>query len=149
MTLFVLLFFASCNNSSEIKSQINKKDSFINYLKNTSWVITNEKIIGFDSKSDIYELIPKTDSIQFNFYGINFTNNVNFESYDSWECGNDCFTTTYGHYDFIETDKIKIYTDSISRNGTCEQPTIHLTNKKFQVFTILKNKNKVTLTKSE
>jgi hypothetical protein len=57
---------------------------------------------------------------------IKFTDTVHFVSaYEAW-CGNDCFTSVYGRYYFVDSLKVRFYTDSITRWGECEGPTEYI-----------------------
>ncbi|WP_260397427.1 hypothetical protein [Empedobacter brevis] len=41
-----------------------------------------------------------------NIQEIDFVDDKKITSYDSWECGNDCFTKVYGSYYFTEINLI-------------------------------------------
>lgn len=70
-----------------------------------------------------------------------------FQSYDSWECGNDCFTEVYGRYYFSEANQIKMEVDSISQSGTCQALTEIFKPAKDMVFDIVKKGEQLELIK--
>ncbi|MCJ7936071.1 MAG: hypothetical protein MUW56_21195 [Chryseobacterium sp.] len=83
-----------------------KKTNFPDYLKNTNWIVDSGGLMTPDGEKTYY-LSRRIDSaIVFNFHAVNFLDEEKFKSYDSWECGNDCFTEIHGRYYFTETNQI-------------------------------------------
>ncbi|WP_326983241.1 hypothetical protein VUJ46_01450 [Chryseobacterium sp. MYb264] len=116
-TLLLILLTLSCRKADE------KKTGFQNDLKNTRWIVDSGGIIGAGGDS-VYYLSRRIDSLQlFNFHAIDFLDEEKFTSYDSWECGNDCFTRAFGRYYFTGNQKVIMEIDSISTIGTCMAPT--------------------------
>ena len=116
--------------------------AYPNPLDQTKWILTNNKIVGLNLMDTLFLVTKKYDTVQIqNYYAIEFTENVHFNSYDSWECGNDCFTKTFGHYKFVKESEIELYTDSITRRGICKKPTEFTDKFPKQIFTIQKGKN--------
>lgn len=133
--IFGFTFSTKLNAQTASKTQTNP-------LKGTKWIITNNKIVGLNQNDKIFELTKKSEDVQiWNYHAIEFIDDSNFQSYDSWECGNDCFTATYGNYKFIENSKIEIRTDSITKYGTCEAPTKYTANVPTQTFQLMKIKD--------
>ncbi|WP_300687101.1 hypothetical protein [Chryseobacterium sp.] len=113
----ILVMLLSCKDPER------KKTNFHNYLKNTNWIVDSGGLVIPDGEKT-YSLSKKIDTVLiFNFHAINFLDEEKFESYDSWECGNDCFTEVFGRYYFTETNQIDMKVDSIDQSGTCEGPT--------------------------
>ena len=142
-SVLVLLLFTilSCTESKRVKSNVP------NNLKNTFWIIANGGIIQPEGGKE-YLLNQKVDStIMMNYQAINFSDEQHFVSFDSWECGNDCFTTVYGRYYLTSSSTIEMEVDSISKDGTCQTPIKILKPAKKIVFNLVKNKNELYLTK--
>ena len=138
------IVFFSCKDAER------KKTHFPNDLKNTYWIINSGGLITLDGEQ-IYDLSKRIDTaLILNFHAIDFLDEGKFKSYDSWECGNDCFTAIYGRYYFTEANQIKMEVDSISTSGTCLAPTQIFKPSKEMVFDLtrqgehlqLKRKNK-------
>ena len=128
----ILLTFTSCRNPER------KKANFPNYLKNTRWIVDRGGLIAPDGDAT-YELSKRIDSaLILNFHAVNFVDEEKFESFDSWECGNDCFTEIYGRYYFTETHQIEMDIDSIRKSGTCEAPVQIFKPAKEMTFDIVK-----------
>ncbi|SHF54526.1 hypothetical protein [Dysgonomonas macrotermitis] len=69
------------------------------------------------------ETIHYEDDQKYRFhYGNNakFAEDGTFMCYYSAPCGNDCFRQTYGRYNVTDENHIRIYADSISINGMCQ-----------------------------
>ncbi|MGJ1424120.1 hypothetical protein ACR79B_09010 [Sphingobacterium spiritivorum] len=139
----LLIVFFSC------KEPERKKTNFPNYLKNTSWIVNEGGLIAPDGEKTYY-LSPRIDTaVIFNFHAVNFLDVEKFSSYDSWECGNDCFTKVYGKYYFMEANQIKMEVDSISTSGTCLAPTQIFKPSKEIVFDLAKEGEQLKLTRKE
>lgn len=113
----ILVLFTNCKNPER------KKTNFPNKLKNTHWIIDSGGLIAPDGDTT-YELSRRVDSaLILNFHAVHFVDEEKFESFDSWECGNDCFTEIYGRYYFVQAHQIEMEVDSIHKSGTCEAST--------------------------
>lgn len=141
LIIFVLIQLFSCKDD-----QI-KKSTFPNYLKNTQWFVESEVLLHSDGE-EVYLLSRRTDSAtRFNFQAMDFLDDEKFTTYDSWECGNDCFTTVYGRYSFTGTDQVEMQVDSIGQSGTCQSPTRIFKPSKKVIFDISKEKTQLKLTR--
>ena len=135
----ILALFTSCKNPER------KKMNFPNELKNTHWIVDSGGLIA-PGGDKIYKLSKRIDStLILNFYAVNFLDEEKFESYDSWECGNDCFTEVYGRYYFTQADQIEMEVDSIRKTGTCEAPTKTFKPAKDMAFDIVKKEKQLQL----
>ncbi|MDN3706889.1 hypothetical protein QW060_07055 [Myroides ceti] len=122
------IIFFSCKDAER------KHKHFPNDLKNTNWIVNSGGLITPDGEQ-IYDLTQKKDTaVIFNFHAVKFLDEEKFKSYDSWECGNDCFTEIHGKYYFTEANQIKMVVDSISTSGTCLAPTQMFKPSKEMVF---------------
>ncbi|MEO6818114.1 MAG: hypothetical protein ABI204_00200 [Ginsengibacter sp.] len=147
--IIVIVFFVSCKDQ-EIGQPEPPSKSYPNFLQKTMWIIANDKLLGVSPSETLYNLTLKADSsLIWNFSAIEFIDQKQFTSFNSWECGNDCFTSVYGHYEFTDNDKIKLYCDSIKNYGTCEAPTEITKNRPPEEFVISKNENKIILRKAK
>ncbi|WP_316797273.1 hypothetical protein [Pedobacter agri] len=105
-----------------------RNSHFKNTLVNKKFV--TEKLIGLtNDKSDYnlkdYGLIDTTMAAEWSGNTIKFVDSLHFVSaYQAW-CGNDCFTSVFGRYEFVDSLKVRFYTDSITRSGECEAPTVY------------------------
>ncbi|MGJ1198429.1 hypothetical protein ACR777_19950 [Sphingobacterium spiritivorum] len=141
--IVLLIIIISC------KEPERKKTVFPNYLKNTHWIVNEGGLIAPDGEKTYY-LSPRIDTgVIFNFHAVNFLDEEEFSSYDSWECGNDCFTKVYGKYYFTAANQIKMDVDSISTSGTCLAPTQIFKPSKEMVFDLVKEGEQLKLTRKE
>ncbi|SJN46897.1 hypothetical protein FM120_18570 [Sphingobacterium faecium PCAi_F2.5] len=93
-----------------------------------------------------YHLSKKIDTaLLFNFYAIDFIDDDRFKSYDSWECGNDCFTAIVGRYYFTGIDQIEMEVDRITHSGTCEVPVQVFKPSKVMSFEMVKTGDQLQL----
>ncbi len=148
-TIMLASYFlcCACNNVTALTNRTSTK-KYPNPLIGTSWIITNNKIIGLNQNDSLFLLTKKNNTISiWNYYAITFTDSIHFMSYDSWECGNDCFTRTFGHYTFVNAYKINFYTDSITRHGTCNEPTVYTDTLPGQMFNIALDKHTLKMIK--
>ncbi|MNK47794.1 hypothetical protein D3C87_666120 [compost metagenome] len=136
----LLVTYFGCRNSEK------EKTSFPDYLQNTSWIIRSGGLIMQDGEKK-YDLFPKDTTLIFSYYAVDFLDEKKFVSYDSWECGNDCFTTVYGRYYFTEADQIKMKIDSTSTSGTCQAPTQIFNPAKEMTFDIVHQGQQLQLIK--
>lgn len=83
----------------------------------------------------------------WNFSAVEFQDDKKFTSYNNWECGNDCFTATFGTYEFTGNKKIRLMTDSVITTGTCAAPAEIIKNKMEENFKIVKAQEKIVLTR--
>ncbi|AZA89314.1 hypothetical protein EG343_01050 [Chryseobacterium nakagawai] len=127
----VLITIFSCKESAP------KKANFPNYLKNTEWIV-NEGGLIIPEGGKSYDLSPRDTALIFNFHGVNFSDAEHFNSYDSWQCGNDCFTGVYGKYYFTEKNQIQMEVDSIRKSEFCDVPTKIFNPSKEMVFDLVK-----------
>lgn len=140
-----LLFLITCENKKE-KTVVN---NYENYLNNSTWLIKNEKLIGFDIGEKQFVLTKKNDTAQiWNFAAIEFTDNNKFKSYYSWECGNDCFTSIDGKYKFVDKSEIEFQIDSITRAGTCEAPVERFAKPKILTMKIEKYRDSLVFNRN-
>lgn len=100
-----------------------------------------------NSETKEYTLTPQS-SDKFNNYGNNISLNFNqtFVSAYSADCGNDCFTTTFGKYKIIDENYICFYLEKIQHHGDCtgnSEP-----NKDLGIYYFFKNNNGFNLIKS-
>jgi len=122
-----------------------KKNNFPNDLKNSKWIIQEGGLFTIDGDTT-YRLSKRIDTaFIFNLYAVDFLDQERFTSYDSWECGNDCFTQIFGRYYFTKADQIEMQVDSIARSGTCEAPTQVFTISKVMSFNMVKKGDQLQL----
>lgn len=96
---------------------------FPNKLANKKF--QTERLIGLTTDKSDYWLIDAEQVGKWAGNTINFIDTVHFVSaYEAW-CGNDCFTTVFGRYYFVDSLKVRFYTDSITHSGDCAAPTIY------------------------
>lgn len=126
------------------KESARKKTNFPNYLKNTEWIVNEGGLITPDGGKN-YDLSPRDTALIFNFHGINFSDAENFSSYDSWQCGNDCFTGVYGKYYFTEKNQIQMEVDSIRKSEFCDTPTQVFKPSKTMSFDLVKKGSQLQL----
>ncbi|TDQ73900.1 hypothetical protein CLV99_4338 [Sphingobacterium yanglingense] len=122
-----------------------KSSGFPDYLKNSNWLINSGELITLNGETT-YSLLPKSDTATiYNFHAVSFMADGQFKSYDSWECGNDCFTETYGRYYFTDTNEVKMELDSITRSGTCAMATEIFSPSAMMSFNIVKQGEQLEL----
>ena len=88
-----------------------------NFLKNTKWRISNHAFADLEQESYTLSEIEDDDWIWGRF--VSFNEN-SFSGDYSAPCGNDCFVTTNGTYQFIKEQTIFVNVEYISRSGFCE-----------------------------
>ncbi|OPC35220.1 hypothetical protein BAX97_09970 [Elizabethkingia meningoseptica] len=139
----LLMMIFSCKESER------KKTNFPNYLKNTNWIVNAGGLITPEGEKT-YDLSQKTDTaVVFNFHAVNFLDDEKFESYDSWQCGNDCFTEIHGRYYFTESNQIKMEIDSIRKSEFCDVPTQIFKPSKQMIFNLAKKGKQLKLVRKE
>ncbi|WP_051878734.1 hypothetical protein [Chryseobacterium sp. FH1] len=140
-----LIFLINCEKKNE---KIAVKN-YENYLVNTTWLINNEKLVGYEIVEKQFILKKKNDTaLIWNFSAIEFTDKEKFTSYNSWECGNDCFTSIDGTYKFVDKSEIEFQIESITRTGTCEAPIERFGKPKIFTMTIEKFGDSLVLNKN-
>ena len=123
--------------------------NYENYLSHTTWLIKDEKLVGYETGEKHFILTKKNDTAQiWNFSAIEFTDKNKFRSYNSWECGNDCFTSVDGKYKFVDKSEIEFEIESITRTGTCEEPVEHFAKPKIVTLKIEKFADSLVLNKN-
>ncbi|MEZ4921562.1 MAG: hypothetical protein R2780_00160 [Crocinitomicaceae bacterium] len=75
-----------------------------------------------DESRESYELTDFERGVdEFNWgYFISFTEHSFTTSYSA-PCGNDCFTSVSGTYEFVGLNKIKVFVSTIRGNGFCQK----------------------------
>jgi hypothetical protein len=81
-----------------------------NSYKGTTWLLF-PKIIGIDENEKEFKLIKSKQGDFGNF--LFFIDSVNFVSYNSGECGNECRSKLFGKYKLEKSNFIIMYADSI------------------------------------
>lgn len=123
--ILVVSLIIGCQSQPEKQNKIAQtvKKHFPNTLVNKTF--KTERLIGLSTEKSDNLLDDSTVSMGWVGNTINFVDTVHFVSaYRAW-CGNDCFTTVYGRYYFADSLKVRFYTDSIARSGSCEAPTVY------------------------
>lgn len=146
----IILLFSFCIFTITCQEKTDKRPAakHDNYLTKTQWLIRNFKVIGTDNSAEEYILYKNKDTSQlWNFSAVDFTDESHFTSYNSWECGNDCFTTTDGTYRFVGESKVELQIDSIRNTGICEEPVKRFSKPKKLLFQIEKSADSVILKK--
>lgn len=143
-SLISLGFLISCKKETK-KADIKNHE---NYLTNTHWLIRNDKLIGLDSDETQFILYKRNDTAQiWNFSAVEFTDKEKFRSYNSWECGNDCFIAIDGKYKFIEKSEIEFQIEKISKTGICEEPPEYLSKPTIIIVKVEKSSDSLILNK--
>lgn len=132
IVVFVFVTAGACGNSQHSKTPANIHPDtatvhYPNTLAGTHWVIANYRVIGYDQHDTAaFELHPFDTTVFItNFSAIRFTDSTHYESYNSWECGNDCFITVNGRYAFTKSNEVSFYVDSIQQTRECGGPAIY------------------------
>jgi len=132
--VYPVLFFVALSFGCQNKAQKNvnstpvSNTNFTNTLVNKKFV--TEKLIGLTHDESDYVLsdyrrVDTTMAAEWAGNTIKFIDSIHFVSaYQAW-CGNDCFTSVFGRYQFIDSLKVRFITDSITRSGECEAPTVY------------------------
>lgn len=146
--LYSFLTFIFLNNCEKGKEKT-VAHNYDNYLNNSIWLIKNEKLIGLETDEKQFILTKKNDTAMiWNFSAVEFTDKNKFKSYNSWECGNDCFTAIDGKYQFVEASKIEFQIENITRTGTCEAPVEHFATPKIITLNVEKFGDSLVLNKN-
>jgi hypothetical protein len=130
--VLVFVISSACGNNNTSKTSVSSHSDTLavhypNTLAGTQWIIANYRIIGYNQHDTAaFELHPFDTTVFItNFSAIRFTDSTHYESYNSWECGNDCFITVNGTYAFTKSNEVSFYVDSIQQTRECGGPTIH------------------------
>lgn len=134
----ILMTIFSCKESAR------KKTDFPNFLKNTEWIVKEGGLIAPDG-AKIYDMSPRDTALIFNFHAVHFLDSENFNSYDAWQCGNDCFTKIHGKYYFTEKNQIQMEIDSIGKSDFCDTPTQIFKPAKAMSFDLVKKGKQLQL----
>ncbi len=151
----LLIVLISCNNTTDLSNSI-KNDTtatlidsnhiFLNVLKNTTWI--SDGIVGLDRTRNKYKLTKAPEKMgKWAGNMTNFNEGNTFTSFYSAFCGNDCFTATHGHYQFIASSRLDILVDSITYAGECKKQTKRFLNPMKQSFQIETQKDTIYLIK--
>jgi hypothetical protein len=68
-------------------------------------------------------------------------------AYIAW-CGNDCFTTTTGRYEFVDENHIRFILEHISVTGDCEHKEIYIV-KDLGLFFVYKDLTEIKFIKQQ
>ncbi|AZA83544.1 hypothetical protein C1637_15175 [Chryseobacterium lactis] len=139
--IVILVILFSC------KGPERKKLNFPNNLKSTRWIINAGGLIAPVGEKTYYLSKRIDTAFILNFHAVDFLDAEKFKSYDSWECGNDCFTEIHGRYYFTEKNQIQMEVDSISTSGTCDAPTKIFKPAKNMSFNLMKEGEHLKLTR--
>ena len=115
-------------------------------LTNTSW---QTNVSCFEQQTtDQYELYTYDRQLDVQLWGyfIHFTDSTFSTSYSA-PCGNDCFTSVNGSYEYVKGNQIKVFVLDIHRNGFCSAKSEEV-NRSYGVFTISKTKEGLRLVKN-
>jgi hypothetical protein len=112
------LTFLSCNttesNYSGFESEVHQNE--IDDLFG-SWKISS---LIANSQTEEYFLYPKSDDPSKNYgNSITLKPDGTFVSAYSADCGNDCFTSTFGKYKMIDENYICFFLEKITHDGDC------------------------------
>lgn len=118
--IFLTLIAASiisCTTPTKNQNTIEtEKEPVNNFLLNTHW------LCDLADGDLIFTPLDTTGYFQYGFH-IQFTDSINYIHYYTAPCGNDCFTSIYGKYEFLSDSTILITRDSITYDGDCYQFT--------------------------
>lgn len=149
---FVLVITGACGNSqpSKMAGSSHYDTAAVHYpntLAGTQWIIANYRIIGYNQQDTAaFELHPFDTTVFItNFAAIRFTDSTHYESYNSWECGNDCFITVNGRYAFTKSNEVSFYVDSIQHRNQCAAPTIYPKDKLALTYILQKSGTAIKL----
>ena len=143
-----LLFFILTHAYSQKQNNYNGFEAIIHNSQITNlpgkWRI-NHLITNSETKE--FTLTPQS-SDKFDNYGNNISLNSDqtFISAYSADCGNDCFTTTFGKYKIIDENYICFYLEKIQHHGDCKGNSEP--NKDLGIYYFYKNNNGFNLIKS-
>lgn len=121
-TIFLAAFAYGCTTKPEKQNHAAPavQKHFPNPLMNKKF--HTEKLIGLSVDDSDHTLVDAKQAGEWVGNTIRFKDNIHFVSaYEAW-CGNDCFTTVFGRYYFVDSLKVRFYTDSIAHSGECEAP---------------------------
>ena len=90
-----------------------------NILANTVWKVDG---VPFETKErEEYFLQPIEGEVQFSWgHSISFSDNTFSSSYSA-PCGNDCFTSVYGEYQFVDAYVLIVKIINIDRGPFCSK----------------------------
>lgn len=123
LIIFIIAPTLGCVSPAEKHNNVVQgvQKHFPNTLVNRKF--QTERLIGLTTDKADYWLTDAEKAGRWAGNTIKFIDTVHFVSaYEAW-CGNDCFTSVYGRYYFVDSLKVSFYTDSITRWGECKSPT--------------------------
>lgn len=118
--LLTAVIILSCSHATSTSGTTeNKSIPINNFLLNTHW-------LSNPGEGDL-EFIPldTTGRFQYGFH-IEFPDSTSYINYYTAPCGNDCFRSIYGKYEFLSDSTIVLTRDSITYDGDCSQPTAYM-----------------------
>ena len=117
-----------------------QNNNFTNGLIGNSWKI--DKIIGLDNGSPLRFKLEKIDTNARWKWGnsVKFSPSGNFSCTYSARCGNDCFPSSNGLFQFIDSSSIKLITKQMSQTGDCDHFDTTVT-KIIGVYSIIQKDN--------
>lgn len=92
-----------------------------NLFAGTSWKADGVPFGDIQRESYTLTAISEDDSFQSQWGHFITFDQTSFVTHYSAPCGNDCFTTVTGEYEFVASFKIHIFVQSIARHGFCQQ----------------------------
>lgn len=111
----ILQFFSGCMIAQTKRAETVQQ----NLLSGTSWKVDG---VPFESRSREKYTFTEYEELEFGNWGHTITfDTKTFSSHYSAPCGNDCFTSVYGDYYFVEQYKIKVKVTKIHRSGFCDK----------------------------
>ena len=135
--IFTIAIAFGCERQTKIRNTepvIQKR--FKNTLINKEF--ETEQLIGLTEDKKNHQLHSFRKGGKWAGNTINFLDSVHFISaYKAW-CGNDCFTSVYGRYYFVDHHTVRFFTDSIRRDGDCEAPTVYTRSRPPLDFSLVK-----------
>lgn len=115
-----------------------------NQLENTSWKV--DAIPFENTERESYTLTETDEDLDWHWGNfIKFEENT-FSSWYSAPCGNDCFTSVYGEYSFVDAHVIEIKVIKIERYGFCSEKSEEI-NKNYGQYKLEKTELGWTLNK--
>ena len=118
--------------------------SFCQSLKSTTWKI--DQIIGVDTNNIQEFTLKKVDTTnQFWSWGniVKFSSDSTFTCEYSARCGNDCFPSSNGLYNTIDSSKVTIILKEFKQEGDCQH--LYLTPNRILGDYIIKKQDSVTI----
>ncbi|MDO4763557.1 MAG: lipocalin family protein [Flavobacteriaceae bacterium] len=130
-----------------------KKFILLSSLFASCWAFA-QSIIGewkvqkvlWNTPENSYALTPILEKAYRYGNFIEFKEDKTFVSYYSAPCGNDCFPSSKGTFEFIGKDKIELTIKEIAKNGMCSEPIFQEKgNWNLGIYTIKKTEKGIDL----